>query len=200
MRSTTLDAAKQRLRPRFPAAPCRRQRRRCRALQQQRRSAVPNTLCLEDDGFPRRDAGDAGVPQPIRHARPEQQSDPLPARQRQHLRDVPYGTIDRTTTDATTVGASLQATERREAVRPRQPLHRRRQHRPQPGRFRRRPASSAIIYPDLSVGAESGDSGQRLDHPHARQYRLQPGQSRTRATPITGSTRPTRSTSRRACR
>jgi iron complex outermembrane recepter protein len=72
-------------------------------------SSFPNRLCLEDDGFPR--------PTPVTQAFRnqfvvlDQNNNPIscPPGAGNACAPVPYGTIDRTNTDATTVGASLQA-------------------------------------------------------------------------------------------
>jgi hypothetical protein len=69
-----------------------------------------NHLCLEDDGFPR--------PSPVTTAFRDQfvvldQSNntiPCPPGSGNTCGSTPYGTLDRTATQATTVGASLQAT------------------------------------------------------------------------------------------
>jgi iron complex outermembrane receptor protein len=73
-------------------------------------SSFPNKLCLEDDGFPR--------PIPItttfrnQFAVLDQNNNPIPCPPGvgNTCAPVPYGTIDRTNTDAVTIGASLQAT------------------------------------------------------------------------------------------
>ena len=95
----------------FRAEPCGRQPRRHRALQQQRQPAVPRSSLPAGRRISAAEPGDDRVPRPIRHSRSEQQSDPVPARQRQHLQLDPYGTIDRTATQGDHGGASLQATE-----------------------------------------------------------------------------------------
>jgi iron complex outermembrane receptor protein len=72
-------------------------------------SSFPNRLCLEDDGFPR--------PNPVTTAFRDQfvildQNNnpiPCPPGSVNTCATVPYGTLDRTKTEATTVGASLQA-------------------------------------------------------------------------------------------
>ena len=73
-------------------------------------SSFPNRLCLEDDGFPR--------PTPVTTAFRDQfvvldrnnNPIPCPPGSGNTCAPVPYGTIDRTNTEATTIGASLQAT------------------------------------------------------------------------------------------
>jgi iron complex outermembrane receptor protein len=73
-------------------------------------SSFPNRLCLEDDGFPR--------PNPVTQAFRnqfvvlDQNNNPIPCPPGagNTCANVPYGTIDRTSTDALTIGASLQAT------------------------------------------------------------------------------------------
>jgi iron complex outermembrane receptor protein len=73
-------------------------------------SSFPNRLCLQDDGFP--------PPTPITQAFRNQfvvldqnnNSIPCPPGSGNTCAPVPYGTIDRTFTDAVTAGASLQAT------------------------------------------------------------------------------------------
>jgi iron complex outermembrane receptor protein len=73
-------------------------------------SSFPNKLCLEDDGFPR--------PTPItttfrnQFVVLDQNNNPIPCPPGvgNTCATVPYGTIDRTNTDAVTIGASLQAT------------------------------------------------------------------------------------------
>ena len=73
-------------------------------------SSFPNRLCLEDDGFPR--------PTPVTTAFRDQfvvldrnnNPIPCPPGSGNTCAPVPYGTIDRTSTQATTIGASLQAT------------------------------------------------------------------------------------------
>jgi iron complex outermembrane recepter protein len=73
-------------------------------------SSFPNRLCLEDDGFPR--------PNPVTVAFRnqfvvlDQNNNPIPCPPGagNTCAGVPYGTIDRTSTDALTIGASLQAT------------------------------------------------------------------------------------------
>ena len=140
-------------------------------------SSFPNRLCLEDDGFPRPTPVTHGVPQSVRRARPEQQSDSLPAGQRQHLR---AGSLRHARPDQHRRrhgGRFASGDERRQAVRPRQPLHGRRQHRPQLDQFHL--VEHARLHQSRSFGHDqSGDPGQRADHPHARQYRFRPGQSR----------------------
>jgi iron complex outermembrane receptor protein len=72
-------------------------------------SSFSNRLCLEDDGFPR--------PTPIttsfrnQFAVLDQNNNPIPCPPGvgNTCAPVPYGTIDRTNTDAVTIGASLQA-------------------------------------------------------------------------------------------
>jgi iron complex outermembrane receptor protein len=72
-------------------------------------SSFPNRLCLEDDGFPR--------PTPVTAAFRnqfvvlDQNNNPIPCPPGtgNTCAAVPYGTIDRTATDALTTGASLQA-------------------------------------------------------------------------------------------
>jgi iron complex outermembrane receptor protein len=72
-------------------------------------SSFPNRLCLEDDGFPR--------PTPVTPAFRnqfvvlDQNNNPIPCPPGagNTCAPVPYGTIDRTNTDTTTLGASLQA-------------------------------------------------------------------------------------------
>jgi iron complex outermembrane receptor protein len=73
-------------------------------------SSFPNKLCLEDDGFPR--------PMPVtttfrnQFVVLDQNNNPIPCPPGlgNTCAAVPYGTIDRTNTDALTIGASLQAT------------------------------------------------------------------------------------------
>lgn len=73
-------------------------------------SSFPNQLCLQDDGFPH--------PTPLttafrnQFAVLDQNNNPIPCPpgSGNTCATVPYGTIDRTFTDAITVGASLQAT------------------------------------------------------------------------------------------
>jgi iron complex outermembrane receptor protein len=73
-------------------------------------SSFPNKLCLEDDGFPR--------PTPVtaafrnQFAVLDQNNNPIPCPPGvgNTCAPVPYGTLDRTFTDAVTAGASLQAT------------------------------------------------------------------------------------------
>lgn len=73
-------------------------------------SSFPNRLCLEDDGFPR--------PTPVTPAFRnqfvilDQNNNPIPCPpgSENTCASVPYGTIDRTSTDALTVGAAVQAT------------------------------------------------------------------------------------------
>lgn len=73
-------------------------------------SSFPNRLCLEDDGFPR--------PTPVTPAFRnqfvilDQNNNPIPCPpgSGNTCASVPYGTIDRTSTDALTVGAAVQAT------------------------------------------------------------------------------------------
>jgi iron complex outermembrane receptor protein len=73
------------------------------------RRRFPNRLCLEDDGFPR--------PSPVTQAFRnqfvvlDQNNNPIPCPPGggNTCAPVPYGTIDRTSTDAVTAGASLQA-------------------------------------------------------------------------------------------
>jgi iron complex outermembrane receptor protein len=73
-------------------------------------SSFPNRLCLEDDGFPR--------PTPVTTAFRnqfvvlDQNNNPIPCPpgSGNTCAPVPYGTLDRTLTDAVTAGASLQAT------------------------------------------------------------------------------------------
>ena len=72
-------------------------------------SSFPNRLCLEDDGFPR--------PTPVTPAFRnqfvvlDQNNNPIPCPPGagNTCAPVPYGTLDRTNTDTTTIGASLQA-------------------------------------------------------------------------------------------
>jgi iron complex outermembrane receptor protein len=72
-------------------------------------SSFPNKLCLEDDGFPR--------PTPVTAAFRDQfavldrNSNPIPCPpgSGNTCANVPYGTIDRTSTDTVTMGGSLQA-------------------------------------------------------------------------------------------
>ena len=72
-------------------------------------SSFPNRLCLEDDGFPR--------PTPVTQAFRnqfvvlDQNNNPIPCPPGagNTCASVPYGTIDRTNTDTTTIGGSLQA-------------------------------------------------------------------------------------------
>ena len=162
-------------------------------------SSFPNRLCLEDDGFPRPTPVTAGVPQPVRRARPEQQSDPVPARRRQHLR---AGALrhDRSHQHRHDDDRRLAAGgKRRGALRPRQPLHARRQHRPQLDQL------------FLEQHARLHQSGP-LGHHQSRRF-PETGRSSTRSaiwdlsrsasmrrTPTTASTRPTRSTSHRSFR
>jgi iron complex outermembrane receptor protein len=73
-------------------------------------SSFPGRLCLQDDGFPR--------PDPVTRAFRDQfaildqNNNPIscPPGAGNTCAGVPYGTIDRTSTDALTIGASLQAT------------------------------------------------------------------------------------------
>jgi iron complex outermembrane receptor protein len=73
-------------------------------------SSFPNKLCLEDDGFPR--------PSPVTLAFRDQfvlldqNNNPIPCPPGvgNTCAPVPYGTIDRTSTDTRTIGGSLQAT------------------------------------------------------------------------------------------
>ena len=73
-------------------------------------SSFPNSLCLQDDGFPR--------PVPVTPAfrdqfvvlGPNNAPIPCPPGAGNTCANVPYGTIDRTSTDALTIGGSLQAT------------------------------------------------------------------------------------------
>ena len=72
-------------------------------------SSYPNKLCLEDDGFPH------PTPTPLSFRNQfvvlDQNNNPIPCPPGpgNTCAPVPYGTIDRTSTDAVTVGASLQA-------------------------------------------------------------------------------------------
>ncbi len=75
-----------------------------------------------------------------------------------------------------TIGGSLQAHQRRQDVRPRQPLHDRRQHRPQPDRLPAATASSATSIRISSSAPTRPITGNRADHPHRRLYRLCAGQ------------------------
>ena len=108
---------------------------------------------------------------------------------------VPYGTVDRTNTDATTVGASLQATNNAKLF----------------GHGNRFTVGGSIDHSWIGFRAkqrarlhlsgsfgrpQSGDPGHRLDHPHARQSSATSRSASTRRAPITGSMPPTRSTSR----
>lgn len=71
-------------------------------------SSFPNSLCLQDDGFPR--------PSPVTVAFRNQfvvldpNNNPIPCPPGNGCATTPYGTLDRTNTNALTLGASLQAT------------------------------------------------------------------------------------------
>ena len=73
-------------------------------------SSFPNKLCLEDDGFPRPNPVTVGFRNQFVIL--DQNNNPIscPPGAGNTCASVPYGTIDRTNTDAVTVGASLQAT------------------------------------------------------------------------------------------
>ena len=190
-----LDVAEQCLCPAFQAAARRRQRRRRRALQQ-RAIAFPNTLCLEDDGFPR------AVTPAFRNqfAILDQNNNPIPCppAAATPARRVPYGTIDRTATDATDGRRFAAGHQRREAVRPRQPLHRRRQHRPQLDRLHRRARSASSIRICSSDRTRRSRATARSSIRSAISASAR--SASTRSTPISASMPPTRSTSRRNSR
>ena len=133
-----------------------------------RRNPLFNTLCLDDDGFPA----------PCRRGNfqildPQQPADPVPAGPRHPVRVVPYGTVDRTSTDArrpaarcsspTTPSCSDTATRSRPAASI--------DH----GRISFDANSElGYIYPDLFVGPNAAVPGTG-SYPHRRQHRLRPG-------------------------
>ena len=192
-----LDAAEQCLCPQLPAGACRRQRRRRRALQQC--VLVSQQAVSRGRWLPAPGAGHDGVPQPVRDARPEQQADSLPARHRQHLRAVPTA---RSTGPTPTPSPS--------ALRCRRPTT-------------QRSSATAITSPSAAASTTAGlgftansTLGYHLSRPVDRHQSGDPRQRRRsstrsaisassrsvsmRRTPITASTPPTRSTSRRSCR
>ena len=140
-------------------------------------------------------SGDAGVPQPVRHSRSEQQSDSLSAGQRQHLRAA-------CPTARSTAPAPIRP---RSAARCRRPTTKKFSATTTAswsaaasitaGSISRSSSQLGFINPDLSVVDQSGDSGQRRDHPHARRISATARSGSTPPTPITASLPPTRSTS-----
>ena len=80
-----LVAAKQRLRPQIPAGACRRQRRRCRELQQRVRRS-PASSASRTTASRCRPAARPSLPRPVRHPRRQRQSDQIP------VPTTPYGT------------------------------------------------------------------------------------------------------------
>ena len=102
-----------------------------------------NTLCLQDDGFPRPDPVTPAFRDQFAILDQNNNPIPCPPGNGNTCAGVPYGTIDRTSTNTTTIGGAAQATEQRKDFRPRQPLHGRRQHRSQHASISRRRASSA---------------------------------------------------------
>ena len=73
-------------------------------------SSFPNRLCLEDDGFPRPTPVTTAFRDQFAVLGPTNNPIPCPPGSGNTCAPVPYGTIDRTNTEATTIGASLQAT------------------------------------------------------------------------------------------
>ncbi|CAN5201112.1 TonB-dependent receptor [soil metagenome] len=72
--------------------------------------ALRGTLCLEDDAFPRAIRPAASAFQLRDAANRTIECPPLVPGQTRPCAGVPYGTVDRTRTDATTVGGSFEAT------------------------------------------------------------------------------------------
>ena len=77
-------------------------------------SSFPGQLCLQDDGFPRPDPFIGAAALAFRNQfvilNTSNQTIPCPPGAGNTCAPVPYGTIDRTTTQSNTVGGSLQAT------------------------------------------------------------------------------------------
>ena len=152
-----------------------------------------NTLCLEDDGFPRQPAANFQLL--------NQNNRPIncPPGPGNTCATTPWGTVDRTWTNAITTGASLQAHQRRQDIRPRQLLHDRWQRRPQQDRFPRQQRARLHLSRFLRW-PQRCCAGDGTDRPHRRQYRLCAGQPRAPGIPITASTPTTPSISPIGCR
>ena len=73
-------------------------------------SSFPNRLCLQDDGFPRPNPATAAFRDQFVLLDQNNNPIPCPPGTGNTCAGVPYGTIDRTSTNALTIGGSLQAT------------------------------------------------------------------------------------------
>ena len=121
---------------------------------------LDGTLCLDDDGFP----GQPAANFQILNRRP-----PIP-----FVAGTPYGTVDRTSTDARVYRRLGAVRQRRQALRPRQFVCRRREHRPRPDQVRCQ--QRAWIYLSRPVRrTERRGAGHRIADPDRRQHRLCPG-------------------------
>ena len=158
------------------------------ALQQQRQPAIPRLICALRTTVSAAEPGHDGVPRPVRPARPEQQSDPVSAGKRQHLRHdaVP----ERSTAPpprTTTAGASLQATEHRAGVRARQSFRVRWQYRSQHHAPSPRDSTLGFVNPDLTVTVDPHRSEHGAIIHTLGDIGYGPRQRQRRTTPIMGS-------------
>ncbi len=166
-----LVGAGQCLCPRFPAAPYRRQPRRCRALQRQRRPVIPQSSVPSGRRLPAPQSGHRRLSRPVRDPRPEQQPDPLPAGDGEHLQ---YHAVwdarphCRHKRHHRRVAAGHR---HRAAAGAWQPLHRRRQRRRQHRRIHRIERAGDAQF-RAGRRHRSDHSRHRVDDPHAGRHGL----------------------------
>ena len=150
-----------------------------------------NTLCLEDDGFPRQPAANFQLL--------NQNNRPIncPPGPGNTCATTPWGTVDRTWTNAITTAPRCRR-QRRQGVRPRQPFHIGGSIDHSKIDFQGI-SELGYIYPDFFVGPNPAVPGTGPIVRTAGNIGFAPV-SLARRTPITASTPPTRSTSPSGCR
>src|SRR5262249_3617642 len=134
-------------------------------------NALFNTLCLENDGFPTQPQANFQIlnanNRPIN----------CPPGSGNTCATTPWGTVDRTWTNALTTGGTLQATNDDKVFGHGQLFHHRWQHRSQHDRLPSK-QRAWLRLPRPVRRTKCRRAGDWTDYPHRRESRLQSGQSR----------------------